>query len=199
MMTKKKGTLKPAATDYVVIPLFIEHLISNICGSSYGHGLVGGKTIKYWREICAKLVKHLERYIDVNLDTDKLHRRRIEFQIAQLQEALNKKVHLEREPRLIGAFLTICLLLLGDTPNHYNKKTVNRPEYFRLKGFRTVLYHQTPFQKVALVLKEAENGAIEGVKPDEARHFRRQAQKLGSRKFLNWLQTEHPKAYQNLF
>jgi hypothetical protein len=198
-MTKKQGIIKPAVRNFVVIPLYIEHLISSICGSRYGHGLVGGKRIKDWREICRKLVKYLERYIDANLDTDKLHRSWIDNQIAQLKKALTSKVGLEREPRLVGALLEICLLLLGDTPNHYWKKVMNRPEYFRLQGVRSAHYHQSPIQKVVLVLRQADHGALEGVKREEAWQLRAKVRQLKSREFLNWFQTEYPKDYQKLF
>jgi len=197
-MTKKQGVIKPAVRDYVVLPLYIEHLISSICGSRYGHGLVGGKRIKDWREICKKLVNHLERYIDVNLDTDKLHRKRIDVQIARMREALTGKVGLEREPRLVGALLEICLLLLGDTPHQYYRKAWNRPE-FRLQGFRTTHYHQSPFQKVALVIREADNGSLVDVKREDAGQLRAQASRLKSQEFLEWFQTKYPTDYQSLF
>ena len=198
-MTKKQGVIKPAVRDYVVLPLYIEHLISSICGNRYGHGLVGGKRIKDWREICKKLVNHLERYVDVNLDTDKLHRKRIEFQIAQMREALTGKVGFEREPRLVGALLEICLLLLGDTPREYDKKAFNRPEYFRLQRYRAAHYHQSPFQKVALVIREADNGSLQDVKREDAGRLRAQARRLKSQEFLEWFQTKYPTDYQSLF
>jgi len=138
--------------DRVALPIEVEHFLTNVLGRSL-HGTTGFPRTREWRGYCTRLFDHLQRYVDTNLVTDATHRDHVQHTLRSLKDAVRKQQ--AREALLVTGLVRLCLLLLGDFPNHWQKKVVNRPEYFALDRFRTVHYSQSPEQRAKLIWRTA--------------------------------------------
>jgi hypothetical protein len=129
--------------DSVVIPLEVEHALRYHLGKRSTHGLVGEGSLQSWVRISRRLVRNLEKYIEVNMDSDGVHHERLQAQLKKMKEALSSNSGRQREPLLFIALLNTCLLLLGMEPDHWNKRVVNRWGSFRLSAQRSCHYTQS--------------------------------------------------------
>ena len=122
------------------------------------HGTAGFSRTGEWRGYCTRLFDHLQRYVETNLVTDALHREQIQHALQSLKGAVRQP---EREALLVTGLVRLCFLLLGDAPNHWRKKVVNRPDYFALDRFRSIHYAQSPEQRARMIWRTAVYPRIE--------------------------------------
>ena len=71
--------------DSVVIPLEVEHALSYHLGKRSTHGLVGERSLQSWVRISRRLVRSLEKYIEVNVDSDSVHHERLQAQLKKMK------------------------------------------------------------------------------------------------------------------
>ena len=186
--------------DFIQIPLQVEHFLSNMFGKDSTHGLAGSSTKSDWTRLCKRLISHLEKYIEQNVYTDRIHMNRIQMQIGNLRASLAANVRSAREPLLFTTFCKLCLLLMGDLPNHWRKKVVNRSKYFRLNQRRSLIYIQSRQQKVNLIVRECTDGQFAGrFSDDKKEQMRRNTSKMDNDEFLEWFQNSHMALHLELF
>jgi hypothetical protein len=186
--------------QFVQIPLSVEHFLSYMFGKNSTHGLAGSSSKSDWTKLCKKLILHLEKYVEQNIYTDRIHLQRIKLQIDALRASLSVKVGPARDPLLFAAFCKLCLLLMGDLPDHWRKKVVNRPEYFRLNPRRSLLYVQSRQQKVNLILRECTRGQFSGkFTDDKSEQIQRNAWNMDNGEFLEWFQKSYLDIHLMLF
>lgn len=136
---------------HVGISIHAEYFFSFLQGKRGTHGLAGWHGIVSWRRLCRRLIEHLERYVRANVVTDRIHHAALEEAIEGLRRAVDAPEG-ERESELVTSFAYLCLLLLGDKPDHWERRgSVNRPEYYLLSQHRSVHYSQTPAQIARMI------------------------------------------------
>ena len=95
----------------------------------------------------------------------------------------------------IIALIRLCFLLLGDEPNHWRKRVVNKPQHYLLQGFRTAHFAQSRRQKVNLVLRNYAGDS----NPELREQLISRARKMKSQEFLDWFRKTFPDKYFKLF
>lgn len=185
--------------DLVTIPIEVEYFFSFMFGKQSTHGLAGHYSIGEWNRLCKRLMEHLEKYIAANVETDRAHLRMIKQRLDSMEKALTPRARHSREPLLLRALSELILLLLGDMPDHWDKKTVNRPEYYRLDHRRRLQYYQSRQQKINLILFACRNYQETRLNDDENKQIRIQARKLKGADFLDWFRVNHRETYGKIF
>lgn len=191
----------------------IESFLSFLFGKWSTH-LPQEISLKSWKKYCKKLIDHLDQYISANVVTDLPHQKAIDAALEKGKRAVTSSN--AREPMLVASLAELCFLLLGDRPNHWNRRRVNRPEHFMLDTFRTVNYSRSPKQRANWIIKQyferrlTEERQLAAVKPGykgEAEKIHRLLDKYYDRydrpkkhaEFVRWFRGAYPKEYRQLF
>src|SRR6266487_4374854 len=116
MVRKTKNGIDPP----IDAELDVEHILSFMFGKQSTHGLAGTLDDQQtWKRYCKKLTNHLGKYIEANVITDRDHQQRLQDMLSQLKQAVREPTG-NREPLLVASLVQLCLLLLGDIPNHWD-------------------------------------------------------------------------------
>lgn len=186
----------------ITIPIEVEHFLSFMFGKDSTHGLTGHHPEIVWKRYCTKLTVHLEKYINKNVITDKVHGRNIQLAIDDMKGGVNS---IAREPLLVAALCRLCLLLLGEMPDHWEKKTINRPEHFMLDQFRSLQYCQSAEQKAKLIIatyvepqlsREPRNEDADRLWNEYTRVYNRKGKHA---EFVDYFRKTYPNEYLSLF
>ncbi|SRR5712692_9836340 len=152
--------MKPAAR--VSIPLDVEHFLASMFGGRSTHGARGNNQGKEWKKWCKRLSSHLRKYVEANLVTDREHRQLIECALEDIEKSVGKPEQ-ERESRMVSALMSLVLLLLGDTPQHYwRRRIVSRPSHFKLDRHRSLGYCRSAKQRSLLIYSTLVKPALAG-------------------------------------
>ena len=120
-------------------------------GGRSTHGARGNNQGKEWKKWCKRLSSHLRKYVEANLVTDREHRQLIECALEDIEKSVGKPEQ-ERESRMVSALMSLVLLLLGDTPQHYwRRRIVSRPSHFKLDRHRSLGYCRSAKQRSLLI------------------------------------------------
>jgi hypothetical protein len=151
------------------------------------------------------LVEHLERYVRANVVTDGGHHSALEQAIRGLRHAVDAPEG-ERESELVTSFADLCLLLLGDRPDHWWRRgSVNHPKYFLLSQHRSVHYSQTPAQVARVIRTRYVSPKMKG-SPDVASEVKslhsaywRHRRRHSDADFVAQFRRMYPQEYMKLF
>ena len=198
-ISKRRIRSAKTTRDRVVIPIEVEHALSYHLGKWSTHGLVGELSTTRWIAICKRLMRNLEKYIAINVESDRTHLDRLRFRIDQMKEALKVRPGYKREPKLVMELLNTCLLLIGKEPDQWMRRVVNRPAYFKLSAFRSCHYSQTIQQKVNVIFWAKANSLIPELTKEDHEQLRFKAWRMPPKTFLDWFRTTYPHAYLRLF
>jgi hypothetical protein len=184
------------------VSLGAEYFFSFLLGKRGTHGLAGWEDTTSWRHLCHKLVTQIDRYIAANIVTDRSHHTALAQAIQALHGAVDNGGS-DRESELVTRFARLCLLLIGDVPNHWDRRAVNLQEYYLLSERRSVHFSQTPAQ-IARVIWEQYLAKRDTVLPEadasrlEQTYRRHRAQRSDAR-FVAMFRQEYPQEYLKLF
>jgi hypothetical protein len=182
-----------------------EHFLSRLLGKKHTHGLATPLLRdRVWRRQLRRAVMHLGRYIESNVtSTDAVHRHRLEEAIAQLGERVDLPQGLLREQALVTALIDLCLELLGGAPNHWHRKSLNKPHHFVLKRHRTLLFVQAPDQQAHLIADRARRADLVGLTKAQADdvddRYWRAVRRKNYGPFVSWFRHAYPEAYVAVF
>lgn len=147
-----------------------------------------------WKQTMNKLVKKLEIAFRRNVDTDAIHRKKVDRHLRMFQSAVDKGP--EAEPQAIVQLACLAFELMGGMPDNRKVEHATHESDFDLKRFRTVRYLQTPGQKARLILDTA---GWDMFKDDYSRDEIEGEYYGRPEKFLAWYKENFPKAYVKLF
>jgi hypothetical protein len=188
-------------------PVDTEHFFSHLFGNPEMHGLAGAlQQDSVWRKYLGRAMKHLRRYVEVNLPfTDSRHREDVTGLLMALEEQARMKPSLLREQALVSSLIELCLCLLGDRPDQWDRRRVAHPQHFALNRHRTLSYAQSVDQRARLIADAClkAQGSI-GMTESEAKAARERYWRLIYPKqlpdeFIDWFRTAHPEPYIRLF
>ena len=189
--------------EWVNVPISLEYLFSSLFGKAKYHGYVGAVSARTWKKDLAKTAKYISKAIELNARTDAFHRRELletcERLISHIEGA---KTVDQANVAAVESLVRLVFMLLGDVPDHWNKKSPYRDSSWRLDAHRSHQFCQSSVQKVRLLidlvdqrgclkLDLGEYGSLleayvrcSGGSPDE---------------FLEWFKREYPAAYCEVF
>lgn len=182
-----------------------EYTLSRLFGQAEGHGTSSYfMPVATWRHWLKKIAHHLARYMNENLRfTDHAHARDVELELEHFRRAIDSAT--EREPGLVLSLVSLCLVVAGDRPNHWDHRHVGHAVHFSLRSVRDVAYSQDWNQRALLIFRECQRPRwILGLDDTDARRaIERYGRGLNSqataRAFVEWFRGEYGEAYGNLF
>ncbi len=98
--------------------------------------------------------------------------------------------------------MELCLVLLGEMPNHWDRRVVNKAHHRRLDRQRTLTYAQSPEQRAHLIFDACRSGFLPGMDRHAApevwdRYWAgvRQKDPAG---FVRWFRATYPEKFASL-
>lgn len=182
----------------IVVPLGFEFFLKHLYGIQY-HGYVGEKSLSTWRKDMFKLIHTIRRAIQLNVSSDRHHLLTLDTTCEHAEQHIRSAKSIDDvSQQTIQTLARLCLLLMGQMPNHYGMKAPYRDEHWMLKAERSIGFAQADWQKVNVILSLAGDGHFgDGA---QATEFRLKLHELGTHaKFLDWFRLEHAADYSALF
>lgn len=140
--------------ETIVVPQSFEFLLSLLFGRKYYRNFMGEHTWGQWKKHIFKVINAIRKSILVNIDTaDQSHKRRL---VQLCDEAAKKLKHAQGKDQVnlvaLEYLTRTTFELMGQTPNHWEYRTVNREEDWRLDHHRKAVYTQSAKQKACYIL-----------------------------------------------
>jgi hypothetical protein len=132
------------------ISLSADSFLGNVFGKPMSRKR-GKMSQKNWEKILKRITSSLRESIAKNLNSDEFHKWRINLYLDQLDEACDSEHN--TEPEFILSIIGLIFELLGGTPNNAGRRRLNRKDEFKLNNLRSLIYIQTPSQKVETILE----------------------------------------------
>jgi len=189
---------KRTATNKVKLSFFAEDMLRYILGGYYTNWHGYELTEREWKHLLNKLVSKIEIAIEVNLITDHIHSKRINFQLECMKRCLAEKDN--TDPEHVIALIGLCFELLGGLPDNRQRKHANKKKYFDLSAKRSVHLMQSPRQKVRVILESARHEPFKDYYSHDDIHDKFYLDfGCRSQEFIGWYKTEFPQLYAKLF
>ncbi|MBW2149538.1 MAG: hypothetical protein JRI22_21290 [Deltaproteobacteria bacterium] len=143
-----------------------------------------------------KILVELERYLDHNVQTDEVHRIMLQTGLWAARESLKQNGH-ECLLGYIEGIVRFALLLLGDYPNHRNRRPgARRSDHYRLNTCRSIVYSQSHSQKAKTLFAAKKFGLPELTRDPFELWLKFRAEcKVEYRDFIRWYRKEFPEDY----
>lgn len=189
--------------EEIYIPIEIEHLMTFLFGKRSTHGLVGFHSLGTWKKQVRRMVRAVHRATYVNIDSgDRFHKKWLlglcDRADAEIRSARTKDdLHL-----LTIRFLAqMVFRLLGDMPNHWSNRTVNRLSDWRLDKNRKLIYAQTPVQKANLLFHLSNEKGFKGRIPQTLDMWLTIRRDFGGdfNQFIEWFRSKYQSVYHEVF
>lgn len=195
--------MKNEKTESVYLNLDFEHLLSNLYGKSTTHGIVGMKDKTTWLKTILKVLSSIEKAINQSIETNDInHKNELSFLCYKTKENVEKASNINSiNLEVISGLVKIIFILLGQMPNNWFKKIVNRPDSWKLNDFRTIIYTQNYTQKANLIIYLSDKSAYnEGLphKNDLNLILYKDFQN-NNQKFVDWFKQNYPNNYLKMF
>jgi hypothetical protein len=153
------------------------------------------RTPAEWRRALRRVLADLDWYLDENVTTDEMHRFMLATGLWAAGEALKEE---DFWPGYAEGITRFALTLLGDYPDHRKQRLHGkRKGHYSLKRFRSLVYSQTPEQKVKTLFGTSTFGVPKlSTNPMHLwRQYVAQVQSPSYRKFLQWYRKNYPRDY----
>jgi hypothetical protein len=191
-------TSKRTETNKVKLSFFAEDMLRHILGNYYTNWHGYELTEREWKHILSKLVAKMEIAIEVNLLTDNIHYKRINFQLDCMKGCLSEKGN--ADPEHVIALIGLCFELLGGLPDNRRRKHANKKNYFDLSAKRSVHFIQSLRQKARVILQSAWYEPFKDFYSHGDIHDKYYLDfGCRSQEFIDWYKTEFPQLYAKLF
>ena len=185
----------------IYVPMGMEYLFRRLFGNHTYYQFVGVKRPSDWKKSALKLTKTMKLAVEANVETNALHKARL-LQICDLTRRDVKEANgIDAiNMGLIEGLTKLVFELLGDMPNNSDMKVVNKPNHFLVRSKRTLLYHQSPEQKVDVILSLANDHHYKSHVPSyiELRD-KLWFEYAGAGEFINWFKSRYPDVYADVF
>jgi hypothetical protein len=189
--------------DSIYVPISFEFLMSSLFGKTNYHGYVGSVRQSIWKKDLIKIVKYIKKSIIINANTDHFHKSELIKTCNTIEEKIKKsKSFDEINLETIEGFIRLVFLLLGNMPNHWDRKSPYLDKFWELDGHRTLIYSQSDEQKVYLIINLVDIRKQFSIKVEDYenlsslfyKRFRENASE-----FLSWFKDSYPETYCQIF
>jgi hypothetical protein len=183
------------------VPKALQVQFSRLFGDSSKVAKAQEMTDRQWRKVLKKLLDEIYHYIEDNVTTDELHSIML---CSGLSSAFNS---LKEDdffwPGYIEGITRLCLLLLGDYPDHRRRKGgKKKQDHYMVNRHRKLCYAQDADQKVRVFWAATQLGFL-GPSHDFNSimgEFRSEKGfKASYSDFIRWYRTRYPEEYSKLF
>ncbi len=203
-MTRKDGArltvnVRPLrmrrATVRTAVPKSMQNQLARLFGQASKEAKATTRNRGEWRQALRRVLTDLDRYLDENVATDEMHRFMLATGLWAASESLKEE---DFWPGYVEGITRFALTLLGDYPDHRNQRLHGkRKTHYSLRRFRSLVYAQTPEQKVKTLFGTSTFGMPKlSTKPIELwREYVAQVHSPSYRQFLQWFRKNYPKDY----
>lgn len=183
------------------ITMSFEYLMTNLFGKTY-HGFIDiPQNLSSWKKETQKIARAINKSIKMNVTTDLIHYNDILWQCKNVESKLKaaKSIN-EINIHMIEFQTRVMFLLLGQLPNHWNSRIVNKDIDWKLDVYRSVTFNQSIEQKVNLILSLKEcHGFSDSLKEVDLVNKYFSECKGDQEAFINWFKYAHTDIYLKLF
>ncbi len=189
-------------SDSIAYSLGFEYFMSRLFGKSRYHSTTGiPPTAAMWRKELLRIAVIIRQAVSANVKaTDRLHREELLDRCNSVQTALRAAKGInELNLAMIQHLAEVSFLLMGGLPSNWKGSHVSGPRGWKLDAVRSVVYFQTPEQKVQLILDQARrhNRTLHDQMMDQLFRLRTNPNRIGV--FLKWVRQNHEDFYLTLF
>jgi len=188
---------------YIKIPLPFEHLMSILFGEKNYHGHVGWVKKSEYKKDLLKIIKYIKKTIEVNIESDRYHQNKLKS-LLDLEKRIKKYKDInDINIEIIEIFTIVIFELIGNLPGHLHCKHPYGDNYWKLGGFRKIIYLQSDSQKVNLIIYIVD--VIKKYKIDIPTKYYNLSElysfkfKSNPVVFLDWFKSEYPEFYCEIF
>ena len=189
--------------DYIKIPLSFEHTMSYLFGEKNYHGHVGWVKKSEWKKDLLKIIKYIKKTIKINIESDRYHENKLR-NLLNLEERIKKHKEInDINIEIIEIFTIVIFELIGHFPEHLHWKHPYRDNFWKLDGFRKIIYLQSDLQKANLIIyivdvikKYKITIPTKYYSLGELYSFKFKSNPVI---FLDWFKSEHPEFYCEIF
>ena len=188
---------------YIKIPLSFEHLMSILFGEKNYHGHVGWVKKSEYKKDLLKIIKYIKKTIEVNIESDRYHQNKLKS-LLDLEKRIKKYKDInDINIEIIEIFTIVIFELIGNLPGHLHCKHPYGDNYWKLGGFRKIIYLQSDSQKVNLIIYIVD--VIKKYKIDIPTKYYNLSElysfkfKSNPVVFLDWFKSEYPEFYCEIF
>ena len=188
---------------YIKIPLSFEHLMSILFGEKNYHGHVGWVKKSEYKKDLLKIIKYIKKTIEVNIESDRYHQNKLKS-LLDLEKRIKKYKNInDINIEIIEIFTIVIFELIGNLPGHLHCKHPYGDNYWKLGGFRKIIYLQSDSQKVNLIIYIVD--VIKKYKIDIPTKYYNLSElysfkfKSNPVVFLDWFKSEYPEFYCEIF
>lgn len=189
--------------DCIKIPLSFEHTMSYLFGEKNYHGHVGWVKKSEWKKDLLKIIKYIKKTIKINIESDRYHENKFR-NLLNLEERIKKHKEInDINIEIIEIFTIVIFELIGHFPEHLHWKHPYRDNFWKLDGFRKIVYLQSDLQKANLIIyivdvikKYKIIIPTEYLCLGELYSFKFKSNPV---MFLDWFKSEYPKFYCEIF
>lgn len=189
--------------DYIKISLSFEHMMSYLFGEKNYHGHVGWVKKSEWKKDLLKIIKYIKKTIEVNIESDRYHQNKLKS-LLDLEKRIKKYKDInDINIEIIEIFTIVIFELIGNLPGHLHCKHPYGDNYWKLGGFRKIIYLQSDSQKANLIIYIVD--VIKKYKIDIPTKYYNLSElysfkfKSNPVVFLDWFKSEYPEFYCEIF
>jgi hypothetical protein len=189
--------------DDIYIPIELEHLMTFLFGKRSTHGLAGSHSMRAWKKQVQRIARAIRHAAYLNVDSGDLFHRNSLLRLCEQAESEISRARTNDEVNLLTIRYLVHMMfhLMGDMPNHWGRRAVNRSGDWRLDAHRKLIYTQTAEQKTNLIFHLPQIRGFKGRIPDLLDlnlKFRRDCRR-DPRKFIEWFRREYQTVYLEVF
>jgi hypothetical protein len=184
-----------------IVPKPFQVQFSRLFGESSNIAKAQKLTENQWRRVLKALLDEIYRYIEDNINTDELHYIMLCSGLASASDSIRNDDFFW--PGYIEGITRLCLLLLGDYPDHRRRKKGKKTkDYYKLNQHRKLYYAQDADQKVRVFWAASRMG-FRGTSHEfnsVMGQFREEKGfKASYKDFMRWYRLRFPEEYSKLF
>ena len=188
--------------EYVYVPLSYEYMMSFLFGNQQYHGHVGSLSGSNWKKDLKKINKYIKKSININIKSDSYHKSTLINLCDNLDEKLSQAKCLnEINVGVVESYVKLIFSLMGNFPNHWDRKAPYGNQFWDLNGHRTMSYSQTDEQKAYLIIHLVDIKKSIEIELMDHKNMHEAFWSFGSDpvKFMKWFKSEYPRVYCELF
>lgn len=189
--------------DWISVPLSYEYMMSFLFGNWNYHGHVGTLLANSWKKDLVKINKYIKKAICLNVISDGIQQKMLNEECDRFSERLKEVKSIDgMNVAFVECYTRLIFQLLGNFPNHWERKAPWSDRFWDLSGHRTFQYSQTDEQKTYLIINAVDirkkiKIKVKGFKDMHEAFY--QGSKGNGSKFIEWFKENYPKEYCQLF
>ena len=189
--------------EWIYAPLSYEYMMSFLFGKWNYHGHVGTFLRSSWKKDLEKITKYIKKAIRINVRLDGFQQELLLEECDRFSDRIKKEKTINgMNVAFIECYTRLIFQLLGNFPNHWDRKAPWADRFWEFDGHRTLQYTHTDEQKSYLIINAVDirknvKIKVKGFKDMHEAFYRGNGG--NAQKFIEWFKEHYPKTYCQLF